>query len=411
MLCKSIFTAIQKPKYCLVFEYGRAELPTVDDGSAFHDPAQSQPEEQNVKKKWLVIPALLAVALVGTVAALPVLTPFWLEHRPHPKVVVDGAMRAQAIDVLVTRLNQHYVFPDTAKQVETLLRKRQQEGKYDAISNGEQLAARLTADVASVAHDLHMRVEFSPEPVPPDREQNPAAQTGAGQEKDKDSGFAMRWIDRVGRSMATFGVEKADHLSPTVGYLQVSGFFPPGLAAEKYAAAMDKLADTGALIIDLRDNGGGSPEGVALLISYFVDQRTRLNDIWSRDSGESTQYWTEDKLAGKRYGGKKPVALLVGPGTASAGEDFAYTMQALKRATLIGARTWGGAHPTSPYRLGDHFFALIPNRRSISPITHGNWEGTGVIPDMAAAPANALAVAKDLLQRQTQGAATLGAAD
>jgi C-terminal processing protease CtpA/Prc len=86
-------------------------------------------------------------------------------------------------------------------------------------------------------------------------------------------------------------------------------------------------------------------------------------------------------------------------------------MQALKRATLIGARTWGGAHPTSPYRLGDHFFALIPNRRSISPITHGNWEGTGVIPDMAAAPADALAVAKDLLQRQTQGAATLGAAD
>ena len=86
-------------------------------------------------------------------------------------------------------------------------------------------------------------------------------------------------------------------------------------------------------------------------------------------------------------------------------------MQALKRATVIGARTWGGAHPTRPYRLGDHFFVLLPNRRSISPITHSNWEGAGVIPDIAAAPADALAVAKDLPQRQAHGAATLGAAD
>jgi C-terminal processing protease CtpA/Prc len=171
---------------------------------------------------------------------------------------------------------------------------------------------------------------------------------------------------------------------------------------------MDKLADTDALIIDLRGSMGGHPAGVALLISYFVDGRTRLNDIWSRDTGTSTQFWTEDTLEGKRYGGKKPVLILVDRDTRSAAEDFAYTMQALKRATVVGSRTWGGAHPGRPYRLGDHFFVGIPDARSISPITHTNWEGVGVIPDVEAAPSDALTVARKLLQRQAGAAVALG---
>jgi C-terminal processing protease CtpA/Prc len=92
--------------------------------------------------------------------------------------------------------------------------------------------------------------------------------------------------------------------------------------------------------------------------------------------------------------------ILAGPGTASAGEDFTYTMQALKRAIVIGEGTWGGAHPVALYRLSGHFYAAIPNSRSISPITHTNWEGTGVKPDVTTPPADALAVAKGLLQRQ-----------
>jgi C-terminal processing protease CtpA/Prc len=189
----------------------------------------------------------------------------------------------------------------------------------------------------------------------------------------------------------------------------MSHFAPPHLAGEKYAAAMDKLADADAMIIDMRGNGGGDPRSVALLISYFVDQRTRLNDIWSRDTGETTQYWTADSLAGTRFGGVKPVAILVGPGTRSGGEDFAYTMQAIKRATVMGERTWGGAHPTGSYRLGDHFSARIPDRRSISPITNGNWEGVGVVPDIAVPSSDAIAAAKALLQRQLHGATTHGA--
>lgn len=352
--------------------------------------------------KWVVAPVLVSFALIGVVRALPAILPIWEEYRPKPTVVVDGAMRAQAIDALIAQVNEHYVFPDKAKAIEALLRQRQHKGDYNAIASGEQLAKVLTDDMASVAHDLHMKVVFSADVLPPDHAPAPgAASTAANQEF-----FLMRWIDALGRSMASFGVKKTEHLPSNIGYLEMAWFAPPHLTADKYAAAMDKLADSDAMIIDLRRSNGGHPGSVALLASYFVDQRTRLNDIWWRDTGVTKQFWTQDSLAGKRYGAQRKVMILVSPYTRSAAEDFAYTMQAMKRATVIGERTWGGAHPTATYRLGEHFAGLIPNARSISPITHGNWEGVGVIPDVAVAPADAMKVAQELLTRSKAGNAT-----
>lgn len=328
-----------------------------------------------MKRNLLVLSILLSLGLIGTVVALPDLF--------RTDLSVDAAMRAHTIDTLVTRLDEHYVFPDKAKQIAMLLRDRQHDRTYVALTDGEQFAARLTTDMASVAHDLHLKVKFSPQRLRPGVEVDAMAKATSGPARSH-----------------TDGVDGVAHLGPAIGYLRISSFPPRAAVAGAYASALDKLSDTDALILDVRDNGGGAPESVALLISYFVDRPTRLNDIWSRDSGRTTQTWSEGALDGKRYGGRKPVVILAGPGTASAGEDFTYTMQALKRATVIGERTWGGAHPTALYRLGDHFYAAIPHSRTISPITHTNWEGSGVAPDIKAPPAAALAVAKDMLERQ-----------
>ena len=344
-----------------------------------------------MKKTWIAIPSLLMLTVTGAIAS------------PPPTGEPNRAAHVEVVDTLIAKLNANYVFPDKAKQVEAVLRQRQREGKYDGIVDGKQLARQLTDDIHGVVHDKHMLVDFSARPVPSEDAMPPPPQTRAEWEKQVPP--AVR--DKIRAS--SLGVEKIERLSPNIGYLQISSFGPAFLVSEKFASAMNELADTDGLIIDLRNNGGGGGDSSALLISYFFDERTRLNDTWERTTGVTRQYWTQDQLDGKRYGGKKPVLILAGPNTKSAAEAFSYTMQALKRATVIGERTWGGAHGPRLYRLSEHFFAAIPNRRTISPVTGTNWEGVGVIPDIAAAPDDALAVAKDLMQRRLQGAASPGA--
>jgi len=342
-----------------------------------------------MKKKWIVTLFLFLLTVTGASAGTE----------------VDRATKLEIIDTLVAKLNAHYVFPDKAKQIELVLRQHQREGKYDGINDANQLARQLSDDIDGVVHDKHMLVGFRTRPVPSDDALPPPPTTRAEWERQVPPDVLKRVL------ASRFGLEKIEHLSPQIGYLQISGFGPIFLVSDKFAAAMDQLAGTDGLIIDLRENGGGGGDSAALLISYFFDQPTRLNDSYDRDTDRTTQHWTQDKLDGKRYGGKKPVLILAGPQTKSAGEAFAYTMQALKRATVIGERTWGGANPSRPYRLSENFFVMIPGRRTISPITHANWEGVGVIPDVAVKVDDALATAKDLMQRQLGSGAPPAASD
>lgn len=350
-----------------------------------------------MKRKWIVIPSVL-VTLACALYTIDVWVPFLMDLKPKPEIVIDKPTRKEAITTLVAKLNEHYVFPDKAKQMETVMLAHLKNGRYDAMTDGEQFARQLSLDLHAVARDLHMSVWASAKPVPYDREMGPPPATKAQWEQRTRT--ARRLLLQLGLMMGKVGNVKVDHLEDNIGYLKLDEFPPSFIIAERYGAAMDELADTDSLIIDLRDNGGGSPDTVAMLVSYFVDGRTRLNDIWDRSSGVSMQQWTLDKLDGKPYGGNKPVVILVGPETMSAGEDFAYTMQALKRATVVGKPTWGGAHPTRLFRLGEHFAASIPSRRTISPITGSNWEGVGVIPDIPAGPKSAMEVARDVLQRR-----------
>jgi C-terminal processing protease CtpA/Prc len=152
---------------------------------------------------------------------------------------------------------------------------------------------------------------------------------------------------------------------------------------------MQLLMGSEAVILDLRENGGGDPESVAYLVSHFFPEgdARELNAIYNRPRNTTRQYWTSP-LAAPRYTG--PVYVLTSAHTFSGGEECAYDFQTQKRATVVGETTGGGANPGRAVDLGGGFNAFIPTGRAINPVTHTNWEHVGVKPDVVVPAAEAL---------------------
>ena len=203
---------------------------------------------------------------------------------------------------------------------------------------------------------------------------------------------------QMGR-LDNFGIHRVERLDGNIGYLDLRRVPVPANAGPAIAAAMELVAGTYALIIDLRRNGGGSPEGVVFWCSYlFTERPTHLNDIFHADTGETRQFWALPYVPGTRYV-DRPVYVLTSSHTFSGGEDFCYTLQALGRAQVIGETTGGGAHPTRPFPISPAVHIAIPFARSINPVTGTNWQGTGVVPDVAVPEEQAYDVAYGLALR------------
>ncbi len=203
---------------------------------------------------------------------------------------------------------------------------------------------------------------------------------------------------QMGR-LDNFGIHRVERLDGNIGYLDLRRVPVPANAGPAIAAAMELVAGTYALIIDLRRNGGGSPEGVVFWCSYlFTERPTHLNDIFHADTGETRQFWALPYVPGTRYV-DRPVYVLTSGHTFSGGEDFCYTLQALGRAQVIGETTGGGAHPTRPFPISPAVHIAIPFARSINPVTGTNWQGTGVVPDVAVPEERAYDVAYGLALR------------
>jgi hypothetical protein len=306
---------------------------------------------------------------------------------PLTALRIDAATRSQVIARAAALLDSFYVFPDVAKRMGDSARAHLARGDYDGYDSGIAFAGRLTDDFAEIAHDKHLSVRYSVRALPARPE------TGAPPAPSADE--IARQRREAEESNCSF--EKVERMEGNVGYLRFDGFDDPDLCAPTVAAAMTFLAGTRAMIIDLRQNGGGSPKMVAVIASYLFDRRTHLNDLWTRSTNATEQFWTQDSVAGRRFGGEKPVYVLTSARTFSGAEEFTYNLKALKRATIVGETTGGGAHPVRGRRIDEHFTIGVPFARAINPITKTNWEGVGVEPDTKVPAGKALETALGLL--------------
>src|SRR5205085_11855692 len=326
----------------------------------------------------------LGAFIILMAAALALNAPAGLAQGPQgppPDMTIDAATRAAVIDSAIKNLNEAYVFPEVAKKMDQALRERLANKEYDSVTSARGFAEKLTTDLQAVSHDKHLRVRYSHELIP--ERQN--AEEPTAEEIEQFKSYLRQ---------TNYGFEKVERLPGNVGYLDLRGFNPAQFAADTGAAAMNFLANTDALIVDLRRNGGGDPAMVAFLTSYiFGAEPVHLNDLYFRPEDSTRQWWTLPHVPGKRFGDKKEVYVLTSKRTCSAAEEFTYNLKNLKRATIIGETTGGGARPGGGRRLNEHFQMFVPSGRAINPISKTNWEGTGVEPDVKVAAEQALKVA------------------
>ncbi|MEO1790624.1 MAG: S41 family peptidase [Cyanobacteria bacterium J06629_19] len=299
----------------------------------------------------------------------PVSTVYDLPLTPATRTAVLGAIGQ--------KLEAEYAFPEVAKKIQADIQNRLATEGYQDVKSGAQLATTLTAQLQTLSSDLHLKVHFSPAVLP---HLEPQTEIPPDELALQQQQGALR----------NFDFNRVERLRGNVGYLELFSFEPPEFAGAVAAASMQFLANTSALIIDLRHNRGGSASMVALLTSYLFPPypAIHLTDLqWpnkesSQTSGPSgtQQSWTLPYVEGSRYL-NKPVYILIGPETFSAAEEFAYNLKHLKRVVLVGETTAGGANPGTGFRLHDHFWMFIPTGQAISIVTGGNWEGSGVLPD------------------------------
>jgi hypothetical protein len=314
--------------------------------------------------------------------------------------LVDVDERTFVIDQVLGKLRASYVNEEIADQMAAAIRAHQAAGDYDPLTRAVAFVEVLTRDLRAVSGDKHVTVEFFAEPItttapspPPDTGTPPLPMdAGTRHPANRPNSQACRFVNVA-------------VLAGSVGYVKFDAFVSPQVCAETAAAAMSLVADCDALIFDLRDNAGGDPAMVAFMSSYLFTEPRHLSDIYDRRTRVTFESWTVPFVPGRRFIGK-PVFILTSPRTFSAAEEFAYDLQVLKRAVVVGETSGGAAHPAVSLPIGGHFQVAVPIGRYVNPISRTNWEGAGVEPDVRARENVAVQAAyraalQDVLRRLT----------
>jgi hypothetical protein len=289
-------------------------------------------------------------------------------------VAVQAADR-ERIERIADFIENNYFDPARALEVAGGLRAAARAGEFDRFTEPRELAAVLTERLRKI--DRHFTVTWS----------GPSRLA----ESSRESGPSMSF-EQLNRRTA-FGFRRVEMLPGAIGYIELRNFadFDTGRAEEparKAAdAALQLIANADAVILDLRDNGGGSPAMVGYLVSAFTPPDANIyNTFRARDRTSSErpkQLYAQPRL-------EVPLYVLISNRTASAAESVAYTLQAAKRAVIVGEPSGGAANPGGMFPVGGGFNVFVSTGTPVNPITGTNWEGTGVTPDVAVPAAEAL---------------------
>jgi hypothetical protein len=294
---------------------------------------------------------------------------------------IDANERSVVIDSIAKFMNENYVFPDKGKEMGDLLSANRKAGKYDEITNPDEFAQKLTEDLLTINNDRHIGVMYMPERI---------AMIKKAEEDENNK--ELEELEKRFSEFSNYNFEEIKILPGNVGYLKFNSFQDASIAGPTAVAAMNFLANTDALIIDLTENGGGSPSLIQLITTYFFEDSEHLNSFYIREGDRTKQFWTLTHVPGDRMP-ETDLYVLTSSRTFSGAEEFTYNLKNMERAIIIGETTGGGAHPVAAHIVNDNFIVRVPYGRAINPITNTNWEGSGIEPHIKTTKDNALDMA------------------
>jgi hypothetical protein len=310
------------------------------------------------------------LALFVILAASPCLAQRRIVVGQDESKPATDEFKAAAIDSIAWAFNKTYVFPDVAEEIEETLRRKLRRGEYDEFETIQDFAHQLTYDLQEVSGDGHLGVRYWSD-----------QQVAESAEGDEDPDAAHRRAFERGRRQ-NFQFKKLEIMDGNVGYMKLDGFNDTSFSGPTAIAAMNFLAHTDALIIDLRENGGGSPSLIQTIMAYLLEDSTHLNSFYIRDGDSLKQFWSAPYVPGPKME-DTDLYVLTSRYTFSAAEEFTYNVKNLERGTIVGETTGGGAHPVASYVFDDmNIMVRVSFGRAINPISGTNWEGTGVQPDI-----------------------------
>lgn len=291
---------------------------------------------------------------------------------------------ASAIDRMATQIKEHYVYPQKGVAIADHLKKTYKAGKFAAARNWKELAATITKSLQDFSHDGHMYVRYdTANSRTLLQQQKETGKNGNGNTVSEESRNKEPDPFYYGPAAAeyNYGFESVRISKDNIGYLELSEINISRKSLPILYATMNFVTNTRALVIDLRNNGGGGSDTGAVLESFFLPEHTPLITFVSRTGEQSTDS-TVSWLKEKRY--ERPVFILVSGKTASAAEAFAFSMQKTGRAMVIGQRSAGAANMNAWYPVNEHIYVSVSE---MAPVWHGTtdtWEHRGIQPDCIA---------------------------
>ncbi|GAA0368644.1 S41 family peptidase [Bacillus horti] len=289
--------------------------------------------------------------------------------RDTEKQIVSPLDGKGIVTKVIELLEANYVVTEKTEEIVEGIKKKLDEGQYESLDNYEDLANVLTTDLLELSGDKHLYVR------------------AIAKDKGESKLSLDDWLkqEREEEITENYGFTEAKILDGNIGYLKITGFMHPDRGIDTCNAAMKFLENTKAIVIDIRNNGGGYGGLSEYLISYFFDEMpTHLSTTYFMEEGATeAQTFSHSFVVGKRRVEKEhKLYILVNEKTVSAAEYFAYVLQANKKAIIVGETSAGGAYRNTYFPLNEKLRISISTGRPIIKATGTSWEGVGVIPDL-----------------------------